>query len=113
MKEKLKLKILFCLFGLASLTFTGCVKQSNCDCGMKGKFVYNPYWSDAYNTTIKAVFIPENDHFQFQLIEGFIPNEFRVQDTLYISACTSGRSTTPNLNDSRGVYKLNCIEKAN
>lgn len=112
-KPKLKFKILYFLFGLTTLTFTGCVKQTDCDCGVKGKFIYNPYWSDAYNTTIKAHFIPDKEYYSFYRIEGFIPIDFRISDTLYVSICTTVRENTPNLDDLRPVYKLKCIEIVN
>jgi hypothetical protein len=112
MKEKLKLKILFCLFGLATLTFTGCVKQSDCDCGVKGKFIYNPYWSDAYNTKINAHFVPDGSYSDIYKIEGFIPDNFRITDTIYVSICTTVRENTPHQDDVRPIYKLKCIEIA-
>ena len=100
------------MFGLAALSFTGCVKQSDCDCGMKGKFVYDPYWSEGYNRTIKAYFIPDDIYYSYYRIEGFVPKDFRITDTLYVTICTTGREMSPNKDDVDVLFKLDCIELA-
>jgi len=116
MKEKLKLKILFCLFGLATLTFTGCVKQSDCDCGLKGKFIYleKPYYPDqTFDVTDKEIvahFIQNNEIFP---IYRNVPKDYRIYDTLNVNVCLEG---VPDISNSyvnhlvKCIYSLKCIE---
>ncbi len=110
-KTKLKLKILYLLLGFITLTLTGCPKQSECDCGLTGKFVYNPYWSPGFNRTIEAHFIPDHDSDRYYRIVGFIPYDFRTTDTIRVNICTSVRELTRNQDDVCVVHKLKCIEK--
>ena len=119
MKEKLKLKILFCLFGLATLTFTGCVKQSDCGCSMTGQFIYldEPYYTgpDYYkpNTKIVAHFIQDSTVYP---IFGYIPHGFRNLDTLDVSVCIELKQQPEYeyiIDMQKGTFSLECIENEN
>jgi len=102
-------------FGII-FTITGCVKQSNCDCGVKGEFVYleKAYYPDqSYDITDKEIvahFIHNNG---ISPIYGYIPKDFRIYDTLHVNVCLEG---APDYSDSyvnhlvKPIFSLKCIE---
>jgi hypothetical protein len=113
MKEKLKFKILFCLFSIASLIFTSCVKQSDCDCGLTGKFVYleEPYYTGPEyfkpDTKIVAHFIKDSCVYP---IYGYIPKDYRNHDTLDVNVCFDELQLPEYRFEMYVTYSLKCIE---
>ncbi len=116
-KAKLKFKFLYIFLGLLPLTFTGCVKQSDCDCGLTGKFVYfdEPYYPGPQyykpDTKIVAHFIQDTRVYH---IYGYVPNKYRSQDTLDVKVCLEVLQF-PEYQYTHGMwiptYSLKCIEK--
>jgi len=99
------------------LTITSCVKQSDCDCGVKGDFVYleKPYFPDQTfdinDKEIVAHFIHNNE---ISPIFGYIPKKYRIYDTVNVNVCLNG---FPEYSDSyvtllvkKRIFSLNCIE---
>ena len=99
------------LVGLAS-----CVKQKNCDCGLKGKFIY--YETPQENLgcgagEYYAIFIPDDQHLGSCRIYSDIPKKFQTKDTISVSVCFNiDPSSAHNAYsiDCR-KYKIKCIEK--
>jgi len=102
-------------------TLTSCVKQSDCDCGFKGVYVYldEPYYSDnTYeldNEKIVAHFILNN---RIYPITKYIPHNYRNMDSVNVSICLIKLSRYSDtdlkpLQALNPIYSLNCIEKEN
>jgi len=110
MKKIILLAVLIPLLG-----FSSCIKQNNCDCGLKGKFIYydTPQEftrcgsQDKYN----AFFISDDELVHCRVF-GNIPKEFQSKDTLYVRVCFNHVPYGIYLWDSDDCrqYKLKCIE---
>jgi len=106
-------KLVVILGSIFMLSATSCVKQKNCDCAMKGKFVYFEEPKDiiycGYERKVNAVFIQNNAD---RYIISSIPNKFRVKDTINVSVCL--KEETKNNCRFIGesiVFKIKCIRK--
>jgi len=117
MKEKIKIKILVCLLSITSIIFTSCVKQSDCDCGLTGKFIYldEPYITDSSfyikDKKIKAHFFSDSN--QIFHIYGTIPTKFEISDTSIVNICLQTPYSGRTLDLTKDVYYITCIEQKN
>jgi hypothetical protein len=108
--------IFFCLF-LSGIIVTGCVKQSDCNCALTGKFVFlkDPYISDSSfyieDEEIKAHFI--SDFNQIYYIYGTIPKKFQGTDTSLVNICVKTPYSGRTLDLRKDIYSITCIEMKN
>ena len=104
------------LVGLAS-----CVKQKNCDCDLKGKFVYFEEPKEiiycGYNREVNAVLISKGitefgiTDFPHYIVSS-VPTKFKSKDTLNVAVCLKAEKRDGCRDAGAGaVYKLKCIEK--
>jgi hypothetical protein len=96
---------------------TCCVKQKNCDCSLKGKFVYFEQPEEIYyygsNREANAVFFSPEIKAGFpHYIMNSVPTKFRSKDTLNVAVCLKEEKQRGGHTYGIGiVYNLKCIEK--
>ena len=96
-----------------------CVKQKNCDCGLKGKFVYfekpeKINFCCNYDVKVNAVFFSNSQtEFYRCYIVGSVPENFKTKDTVNVSVCLKEDKNNPCYKGCglTVIYKLKCIEK--
>ena len=108
------------LVGLCS-TLSGCTKQKNCDCGLKGKFVYYEEpkkimycgGNQDANAVLIAMGITEYGITDCPLyIVSSVPTSFMSKDTLNVAVCLNAEKRDGCRDGgASGVFKLKCIEK--
>ncbi len=109
-------RLLMILLVLPLLGLMSCVKQKNCDCSQKGKFVYFENKKTiiycGYDHQVNAAFFSTEREDAPLYIVGYIPVKFRTKDTLNVDVCLEEETKGVCLAFGEGsVYKLKCIEK--
>lgn len=94
----MKIKNLFILAALATLFFTGCVKQKDCDCGLEGTFTYHP------STKTGGFYIGDELYYA---IEGKVPKKFQSTTPINVNVCIRSTKSTMEM-PNRGEFT--CIE---
>jgi len=102
--------VFFCLLAI------GCVKQKNCDCGLKGKFVYYENQEEiiycGHERKVNAAFFStDQPEFPYYIVNS-VPAKFKLKDTLNVIVCLEQEKRDICMTYGIGsVYKLKCIKK--